>query len=216
MKSLLFAVGIVVAVVPCITAMAQPSNEESKAVNIPLDEIWGYNMPGTYDVRKMDDQRAAKQVEAIRRALSTTPPQGKEAKAGFAVVGNGLDALGEANAVLVDGKKRSPTLPADSEISVVFFSYQFGPYVHLHKVARRGNVVEIRYRFVPHKTEEVTEHFALIPMGKLAPGKVQVEIIQSPMEQQFVIAGWKDIAPDLARRVVCKSFSFSVVKRERD
>ena len=112
--------------------------------------------------------------------------------------------------MLVDGKKPQETFPPDTKVSLVFFSYQYGPYVHLHKVTRRGNLINVRYQFVPHKTEEVTEHFALIPIGKLAAGKVRVEIIQSPMEPKFVKAGWKDIKPDIASRIVCGSFSFDV------
>lgn len=192
-------------------ATADAANEEAKSRIIALDQIWGYNLPGTRDLLKIEGRSSAKQqIEEIRDALSTPPPQGKEASAGFAVAGSGADALREAHAVLVGGKKPRQTLPQDSELSLVFFSYQFGPYVHLQKVLRRGNVIEVQYLFVPHKTEEVTEHFALIPLGKLAAGKVRVEITQLPMEKRFVSAGWNDIAPEVARRIVCRPFSFVV------
>jgi hypothetical protein len=185
--------------------------ESPDVVTIPLDAIWAYNMPDTVDIHSLDDNgEAAKVVAEIRRRLVTATPNWKEAKAAFAVAATELKALREAHAVLVEGKKPRQTFPADSDISIIFFSYQFGQYVHLEKVTRRGNVIDVQYKFVPHKTKEVTEHFALIPLGKLAPGKAHVEITQSPMEPKWINAGWKDVDRDVARRIVCRPFSFVV------
>ena len=192
-----------------LALLLQVTTEEQVTI-IPLKEIWGYNIPGTRDVQKIEGDRALKQINEIRDMLSKRPPQGREAKPGFAVVGTGPDALREAHAVLSDGEEPRQKLPQNSEASVVFFSFQFGHYVHLHKVIRRGNVVEVYYRFVPHKTKELTEHFALIPLDRLIVGKGRVEIIQSPMEQEFFITGWESVKSEVARRIVCNSFSFVV------
>jgi hypothetical protein len=193
-------------------ALAEPTDQrpDAEAITIPLDQIWAYDMPGTRDIQKFERHGHSELLEAIRRTLSTRPPQGKTARAGFAVVGDGPDALPDIHAVLVEGKKPRENFPPDSDLTLVFFSYQFGFYVHLHSVSLRGDFIEIQYRFVPHKTKEVTEHFALIPVGKLRPSKVQVDVLQLPMAQEFASAGWKPVNDDVVRRIVCQSFSFVV------
>ncbi len=154
-------------------------------------------------------------VSGIRRALRPEPIQGtnpiqwKDASPGFAVLGTGMDALHKAHAVLVKNQEPRKSFPADAEITLVFFSYQAGTYVHLHRVDRRDEIVEIRYRFVPHRTRDLSEHFALIPLGKLSGGKLRVEVIQSPLQQKHVnLSGMKPLQPEWGRQVVCKSFSF--------
>lgn len=210
--------GIAVAALFGVTAAADPPVETKNAdtVTIPLDQIWAYDMPGTSDLESIKNDRSLVQVQDIRLAMSKAPLQGKDANSGFAVIGSGFDSLREAHAVLVDGRKPRQTFPQGSDVSVVFFSHQFGQYVHLHKVERRGDVVEIQYQFVPHKSKELTEHFALIPLGRLDAGTMRVEIVQSPMRQEFVDAGLKPTSPEVARRVVCGSFSITIVERGSD
>jgi hypothetical protein len=94
----------------------------------------------------------------------------------------------------------------------VFFSYQFAVYVHLHHVEHRGNVVEIYFHFVPHETMDSTEHRALIPLGTLPKGKYCVKILRSPMAKKHVDLGFQAVSDEDARRVVCRSFSFSVAE----
>lgn len=203
-------IGLVVSVlVTALCGIAVAQDRRRGAVEIPLDKIWGYNMPGTRDLQKAVDRRCAKQIEAIRQTLSHLP-QGKDAGKGIAVVGAGVDALAEAYAVLTERRKQCNTLPVDSEISILFYSYQSGYYVHLHSVSREGNNVEVQYRFVPHKSTEMTEHFALIPLGRITPGQVRVEVKQASMPEEFLRAGWTSLKPDDVKRIVCKSFSFMV------
>ncbi|OHB74841.1 MAG: hypothetical protein A2W31_06410 [Planctomycetes bacterium RBG_16_64_10] len=190
--------------------------DESKTVAIPLDQIWAWRMPGTRDIGQLEPNKPAKVacgplVGEIRKALSATPANGKEAKPGFAVLGTGLKALRGAHAVLVKNKNPQDTFPANSEISVVFFSYQFGPYVHLEHVKRRDNVVDIAYEFVPHRTEEVTEHLALIPVGNLSSGKYYVKVDRASMEQKNAVQGFRPTTDTDARRIICHSFDFTVL-----
>jgi hypothetical protein len=206
MRTVISAIGIA-SFFLCLTTNAQSPDEE-QAVTIPLKEIWGFSMPGTRDLQKIEDRRAAKQIEEIRGALSTRPPQGKKAKAGFAVVGTGLEALREAHAVLVEGRRPRDTFPAYSDISVAFSSHQFSYYVHISKVERRGNVVAIKYGFVPHATKELTEHFALIPLGKLPPGKMQISLVQMPLPKEFI--DLQRIDRKVVETIVCQPFSFAV------
>ncbi len=194
-----------VAIILLAETTAQPEERE-----IPLKDIWALHMPGTIDLAKIDNAVASREMASIRQLLSRPPAEGKDGKAGFVVLGRPMDALHEAHAVLVDGKKALDTIPKDNLSSVVFFSHEFGRYVHVQSVERRGNDIEIKYKFVPHKSKELTEHFALIPLGKLPAGTMRVNILQTPMPKELVVAGWKPISADTARRVVCNSFSFVV------
>jgi hypothetical protein len=193
-----------------LNTMVTAQNSQPEPVEISLDTIWGLNMPGIRELETSDDHRLAKLIGAIRRKLSDKPPQGQTAKACFAVTGAGPDALREAHSVLVDGKKPRQELPSGRDVSLVFFSHEFGRYVQLQRVLRDRNDIEIQYQFVPHKSLELTVHFALIPLGKMIPGKVQVHIKQLPMDDEFRRSGWKSVEPEVAKRVICQSFSFSV------
>lgn len=189
---------------------------EPKTVTIPLDQIWAWEMPGTRDIGQLEPNKPAKVecgplVGEIRQALSASRVRGTEPRAGFAVVGTGLDALREAHAVLVEKKQPRDSFPVGSEITVVFFSYQAGSYVHLRHVEQRGNVVEIEYRFVPHETCEVTEHLALVPLGKLPVGDVSVRIVLSPIGEPSLGPDFLRECIEWGRRVVCRPFSFSVL-----
>jgi hypothetical protein len=204
------AISVVIASAFLWLGTSRAETPTDKDVKIPLDKVWAFRMPGTVDLATIDKPVASREIESIRRVLSMPTAQGKDAKAAFVVLGTGLKAIHEAHAVLVDGKKPRETIPKDSEASVVFFSYEFGRYVHLHSVERHGNSIEIKYEFVPHKSKELTEHFAVMPLGKLPAGTLRVDIVELPMPQQLIAAGWKPISADVSRGVVCRSFSFVV------
>ncbi|MCI0333495.1 MAG: hypothetical protein L0228_09760, partial [Planctomycetes bacterium] len=157
---------------------------------------------------------AAKPFMDIRRALWSLPAAGEKARPAFAVSGaEVVEAFREVYAVLVEGKKPRQSFPHNSNIYVAFFSYQSHPYVRLHKVERQGVTINVRWRFVPHETEETTEHFALIPLGKLPSGQYRVNIIRSPMEKKFADRSFRELREEVARRVVCGSFSFAVLQQ---
>lgn len=182
---------------------------------IPLDKIWAWEMPGTLDVATLEKDKPPNfaygpLVRDLLRVLGDAPEEGKPAREAFAVQGTGLDALRKAHAVLVQKKKPRTTFPTGNEISVVVFSHSFGSYVHLEKVQRRDDVIEIHYRFVPHKTGELTEHFAVVPLGRLPAGKYQVAVIQSPMDKRYVDGGFRPVDPSVARRVVSGPFRFTI------
>jgi hypothetical protein len=211
MKLSVYFSAIVWLLVMCVCVHAGERGESNTAAQvIRLDRIWAYEMPRTRDVRKINGPDSMKHIKEIRESLSSRPTDGKIARAGFAVEGTGTNNLRQAHSVLVEGNKLRDRFPANREISLIFFSYQFGRYVQLHKVVMRDNEIDIHYGFVPHKSKEVTEHFALIPLGAIGPGKRDVKIIQSPIERRLISAGWNDIAPKEANRIVCNSFSFVV------
>ena len=186
------------------------------SARIPLKNIWAHDMPGTKNVAELEPDAQSKVPKADRdRPLALGIRQslqyqvGQVPGEGFVVTGTGRSALQAAHDVLTDKKRRQSGFPTNSELSIVFFSYQFGDYIHLESVEQSKNVIEIRYRFVPHMTREVTEHFAIIPLGKLEPGKYQVDIVNDSAGSKAVESpmgsdqGW-------ANKVICKSFSFSV------
>jgi hypothetical protein len=194
-------------------AQADASGKQEETVEIPLDQIWAYAMPGTRDIRSLQADRLpprsdGKLVAEIRRSLSRLLPDGKEAKAGFAVVGAGLEALRQAHKVLVDKEEAAGVLSSYNTISLVFFANQSNFYVHIQEVERKHKQIEIHYRFVQHETMEVTEHVALIPLGKLPSGQYHVEMIQAPMAQESFHL--QSLSDKVASRIICRPFSFSV------
>lgn len=157
---------------------ATPSNPQSTyfSQNIPLETVWALDMPGTQPMNRIQrgtpllyEAAEGKLVDEIRAALKYDP---RRPTAGpcFAVQGTGMTALRHAHAVLVREEKLPTEFQAGEELTLVFYSYQFGAYVHLTEVVDRGERIEIRYRFVPHETTEVTAHLALIPFVSPLPG----------------------------------------------
>jgi hypothetical protein len=188
--------------------------DEEPPKNIPLSDVWAYNMSGT---RELTDVMGANQefitpegemVRDIRRALSEKPPQA-QAQRGFVVEGTGLDALREAHARLVK-KEKPKALPPDTDLSIVFFAHRTGVNVQLHdvRVERGGEVFVVRYQFVPHDEKYVSEHFALIPIGKLPENKFVVGIQQYPMEPKYAREGCPAISLEVAQQIVCPGFQF--------
>jgi hypothetical protein len=229
-------------VVLCAFAVADGlSSSQDETVAIPLDEIWAYEMPGTRDIQELDRDLSAENPEtdtstesgsqrdslwtSIANSLSADMPgsdwprEGQLARPGFAVVGTGREALRRTHAVLVNGEKPAESFELDTEISLAFFSYQTATYVHIQKVERRGNEIEIQYRFVGYGEKFVTAHLALIPLGKLLPGEYEVNMVQLPSRYQSLVDPSKSLPKsdhnlsrekELGRRFVSQPFSFSV------
>lgn len=209
-----------------VTMCATPLSAEEEPTTIPLKAIWAYEMPGTRDVRELEPDKFGKAIEGLSSdeqlktmershvshiLQSLEPANVNQARQrAFAVVGTGAKALGAARSVLAEGEKPRSSLPAESELSVVFFSRRFGYYVHIHEVRLQDNTIEISYRFEPHRTKEVTSHFALIPVGKLEAGFFEVAIVQVPMKQTAVNSGFQPPASSIASRVVSGPFRFEV------
>src|SRR5689334_3455301 len=188
---------------------------------IPLSRIWAWNMPGTIDIRKVEPALLEKvsseeqQRRASRSLISQTlRPLTKfpaaQSEPGFATKGIGIDALKNAHAVLASKEKPNKTFSPHDAVSLVFFSRLFGEYVHIKEIKRVANRVEIRYQFVPHIDTEETVNFALIPLGKLPPGKVDVDVVRLPQDKKFDLLSITPVSKEMESRVVCKSFQFVV------
>jgi hypothetical protein len=205
----------------------------AKPIVIPLKDIWAWEMPGTRDVFELEPpvsgpeakslpleeiQRRNRDslVQKIPRLLRPSPfiRPTEIAGPGFAVQGTGKKALEQAYDVFAKKEKPRESFVAGDDITAIFFSYSLGSYVHIQEIERRGNLVEIRYRFTPHFTKETTSHFALIPLGQIPAGEYQVKIVKLPVAEEFA----KYVRPsdrDWAKEIVCKSFSFSVEQQHK-
>lgn len=171
----------------CGQLHGEPSGVGAKL--IPLDKIWGFDIPGTKDIRdlepKSDPTLSAEEyfrrsnVFKIHKNLNQRTKDGERAGQAFVVRGVGKTALENAETAFEKGRRDSTVLPPDVDVSLVFYSQMCGRYVRIKSVETTGNVVRLKYQFVGHATTEATTHFALIPLGKLTAGKYQVEIEES-------------------------------------
>ena len=203
-----YAIALALVLFSCAAIAAEP-------VTIPLKDVWAYQMPGTMDVRELepnvygkdaqklsvDERQRGYESSLIKQIVVHLADESSEkvSRPGFAVAGIGLEALRAAHAVIVKNEKPK-ALPADGDTSLVFFTREFNYYVHITEIEHKGDTFKIQFRFVPHNSKDATVHFALIPVGKLAPGKYSVQITQGP----------DPIKPEWERRIVCQPFPFTV------
>jgi hypothetical protein len=208
MNRLLLVIGFVV--LWCATAAAEPPKEQPDTVTIPLDQVWAFRMPGTRDVARMLRENHSPLFDKIRGALSNYPEKGSQAKPSFVVAGDHVPALKAAKAVLVEGKPPRTSFRGTEELNIFLFSRQCAVYVQLDAVQRSNNDIQVRYSLIPHEESMVTEHFALIPLGKLAAGKYRINIVRLPMSPQLIAKGFVPISAIVADSTVCKSSEFEV------
>lgn len=188
----------------CSTSYAE------EVVEIPLKEIWADSMPGTINIYELEGTPSDNPLMAeINKKHGFKTWQDKAGPA-FAVQGTGLEALKNAHAVITEKQSRPTSLPQDSEVSVIFFSLEFGNYVHLTKVERDKNTINIRYEFVPHTQKHLTRHFAIIPLGKLPKGQYKVDVGAEPFADRFRDQGMVEIPDERKLPRVSPSFEFSV------
>lgn len=186
------------------TGVSQPDakgSETEEAITIPLESIWSNDLkwfgamdiPKTRQIAKLegDPRGAGPLVNGIRKVLGAGSIK-DAADPAFVVEGKDLDALRNAHAVLVGKRPRPTVLPKERELSVVFFSLNSRYHVSLTDVKRRGNTIEIRYELIPHMETAYTDHFSLIPLGKLPPGHYQVAISRDPLRERYARARIKE------------------------
>jgi hypothetical protein len=199
---------------------------------IPLDKIWGYNLPGTRDIagiplpekpgfgQSVEFLRRQREhnIEELRRALTAKHPS-QQTSPGFVLNRQPDFATLHAVSNRARGRLHDPpkdvrvtgdTFRAGEETTLVFFSHPASYYLRLRSVERHDNEVIVQYQFEPHPSPEVTVHFALIPLGKLQAGKYQVRFEQIPLAQEYRDLGFEPIEPDAAT-IVCRPFSFEII-----
>lgn len=218
--------GFVFALLLYAGANAEPPNKPQDVQTIPLDQIWGYNLPGTRHIAGIpfpDDKEGIGQtfaylnrerdtnIEHIRRALASKPPTEKAAP-GF-VLPRRPDSLTLRGVHPLMLGKRNPfdkdSFGENEDLTLVFFSHPLSYHARLKKVERKQNDITVHYQFEPHTTPESTVHFALIPLGKLPAGEYQVDYQQIPVDQKYREMGFEPVHPEAAE-IVCRDFSFTV------
>ncbi len=185
-------------------------------LEIPRNQIWGYEIPGTRPLKFGRWSSTGKHISAesplveeifrsldiIKYDLSSGPS--------FVVEGTGIDALKNAHAICIKKRKSENMFSSEKELSAFFFSHPAGRYVRIIDVVRHGKEIVIQYRFEPHLDAGLSSHFALIPLGTLLPGKYEIKIIQLPMETQFQNIGVFSLTQKDVERIVCKSSRFTI------
>lgn len=230
-QSVFIALSLLTVFLPMPVHGAEPISSEVETV--PLDKIWAFQMPGTGDVRALEPEKYGESTTAltsaervglmhesltqrIRDSLSILDREkGEKAASGFIVEGNGREALENAFSILVDGKPTETKFLGSKEIALVFFSHAFGDYVHVKHVERRGEVIDVQYRFIPHMTKDMSQHFALIPLGSLPAGNYQVSFTQLPLPPRYATKGQTHVPQEMVEWIVCKPFRFSVEGTEK-
>lgn len=220
--------GIVVGLLLNAVATAEPADEQP-AQEIPLDQIWGFNLPGTRDIagiplpegnEKVEDDAALRKererrIEDIRRALAAKQPTERSLPGFvyprrpdfFTLRAVASQLLSDANGLNREGVIQR-SFPRGDELTLIFFSHPASYYVRLRKVEQKGNTFLVHYQLEPHKSAEVTSHFALIPLGKLAAGEYTVDFHRIPEDRKYLEAGF-DLVTD-SSPIVCDTFSFTV------
>lgn len=167
---------------------------------IPLNHIWALQMPGTQDIRKLDPEDAKR----IRVWLTERTAERAEAGPCFFVEGEGKEALANAAKALVDDEPRLTSIPAGKNVSLVFYAYAAPGYVHVKSVHHSDEDVTVKYRVVTHETSNATVHFAIIPLGKLSPGKFTVNAVEVRDDDD------PNPYPEVKDRAICDSCSIVV------
>ncbi|WP_428308024.1 hypothetical protein [Lacipirellula sp.] len=207
-------------IVVCILAAMVSSAAWGK--EIPLKEIWGFNIAGTSDVKelvpppKKDPQSAedfinSSVVEQTAQLLGhrKVPAEGRKAGDGFIVAGVGKEALERAREVLAGKEKSLKEISAEGEFSLVIYTYFSGRSFCLDDVQVDDGEITVAYHLMAHELMSSSAHFALIPLPKLPPGDVNVVMKRSDDTGPAPIIARLAKVP--AERIVSGSFKFRVI-----
>lgn len=138
------------------------------------------------------------------------PRKDGQADQGFAVRGEGRDALPGVYDVFVKGAQPSQTFATGTPISVVFFAPPSMP-VRLDRVERTNHNITIRYMLLTSNLRTQPWHLSIIPLGKLPAGKYQVEMLRShEREKESNLPEFPPVPPNSERGIICQPFSFVV------
>ena len=205
-----------------IIALCASSSGQEKT--IALKDIWAFGMPGTKNVKELqkipsglsnEDLLEQSLVAQIQAALHrrNIPGPGEPPRPVLVVKGVRTEALKEASRLLREMNqlktKKEPELiqPLGQDLTLVFYSYLCGRHVHLTDVEMAGSRITLKYRFVEHTSNNMTTHFALIPLGKKLKGKIKVRVVEEPpLDERGQTV---DLHP-LDRNLICDSVTFKV------
>ena len=189
------------------------TSHAEEVVKIPLSEIWATDMPGTkkFDFIKCNPSKDPncpapyKILQAVQSGYKD-----KTFRPGFVVNKTGLEAMREAQNVIVDKAEPQSSFAAGTELIVVFFTTELNDYLQLEPVEITGNTIDVPFRIITNETEDGVSYMALIPLKKLPRGEYRVNMVDRSDEQEFLNVGRRLYGEDRIRREICNPFSFTV------
>ena len=209
---------LLVLVFCCSTGYAEEAEE------IPLSEVWTANiaitspdMVVTKQLVKLELEHSGRQdgpsdsmVSQITRTLAKDRRYDTPMRQGFAVDGEGREALEKMHAILVNDQSPPNRFPQGHDTWAVFFTRQTG-YLHLMRIEVAGNVITIEYCREPTNSNAiVSAKVAMIPLGKLRSGKYQVRIVGFSKKPDSQKSRCEPIRDEHMKKQVCQSFEFSI------
>jgi hypothetical protein len=185
-------------------------------VTIPINQIWGYWIPGTRGnlIGEILGFPAPwhRPLYYMGLPIPSGFPKHENMAPGFAVIGQGVDALAAAHNVLVNQEPISKVFSENADLSLVFFAREDSWGVVIECVARNGKEIDIVYHREPHRTPvSGGSQFALIPIGRLPAGEYKVRCRPGQMPKPLSDLGFEDTylhnATDWR---ICQPFQFRV------
>jgi hypothetical protein len=192
------------------------------SVEIPLSEVWSIGFRETKQAAHLEPEFFGRREDRqgshfnsmifqISRTLSREKHSDTAMRSGFAVLGEGREALEQIYAILVKGKTYQERFPQSSNVSAVFLTRQIG-FMHLTKIERVGSIFTINYCREPTASNPIiSPKVAIIPLGELAPGTYRVEILGYSKKPDSPKSPCELITEEGIKNQVCKSFEFEVV-----
>jgi hypothetical protein len=208
------ALALVLTMSPFATANAGEPEQ------IPLDQIWAYEMPGTQSITDLAEPHDEMFWEALMESWFGRASRLKfknVARFGFVVPGDGLSALRIALAVFIQDGPFRGKLTTGEGVTLVFFSEPGGRYrPQIRQIRRKQDTIEILYWLQP-ELGGYPPSLALIPLGKLPAGKYDVHMLQVARElHDFELElGFKPLDKEWSRNFVCKPYSFTVAEQDK-
>ncbi|MGL4512500.1 MAG: hypothetical protein ACRCT8_05365 [Lacipirellulaceae bacterium] len=192
-----------------LLTMLSASASAGRPVELPLSEVWAYDMPGTRDIRELDDP--ASTLIPPPAKLDPTLPQ----RSAFMVRGHGRPALEAAHAVLVGGQKPPAVLKAGEPVSAVFFAYNYPVVdVYLNSVVVRNRRVEFVYSFSKyskHDGNKPAQHIAIVPLAIDKPGGFEIVVLR---KDSIGVSGPTADGASWLEQHVCRSGRCTVIQGE--
>jgi len=219
------------------TSHGEQADDQESPITIPLSEIIGLGNRGLRELEPdlliyrdtpekierystpegMEEARtlAAKSlVIPIEQAMDKMRvTSGGTAGAGFAVSGQGRNALPGIYDVLVKGNKPSDSFNPGTDVSVIFFALKSGARIRIDRIERVGHLVNIHYLMLPHGLRIQKWKLAIVPLGQLPPGEYHVQAVRETSEEHKVGGpGVPAVKAGAERRIISQPFTFVVAE----
>ncbi len=188
---------------------------QSPPIEIPLNNIWTYNMPGTPNTQPLGVRQVYSSLsQQIYMAIGRRSEEKQPIGPGFAVAGTGRGALESIKKIMEQDQMPSQVFPMDTEVSLFFFTRKSSRHIYLKDVRLSKETVTIHYYFAQASTTGIqtmssTRYLALIPLGRLPVGSYTVNIVEVLKEGKHGMH-YRSVSKELAEKLICKSFSFSI------